>query len=427
VSERFRFRVSVFVKLAVIMLAMITLLLVLVVNFFWSYIGPDMLEGHDRLAKEFVRVFIATAPDLDAARRVSERLPLQIRYEGPAGTWSTAADLPTIDDVRNKRAARLLGREISLKPGPQGGTYLVAWTYRRHIHEAHLWMSYFVLVLMVGVVAVAYVSLRYLLRPLRPLGEGVAKLSEGQLDVVLRPGPRDEFGLLTKAFNEMVRRVREMIRARDQLLLDVSHELRSPLTRLKVALELLPDGERRTQMAADVAEMEIMISELLELERLRDGRNIRIAREDLMTLLRDIVKGFCGRPPGVKLVSGTQELPLDIDRDKLRTVFRNLLENATKYSLSDSRPVQISIASDDTTTVVRVTDDGPGIPAEDISSVFEPFFRVDRSRSKKTGGYGLGLSICKRIVDAHGGSITVENNTGRGASFVVSLPKPPAA
>jgi signal transduction histidine kinase len=427
VSERRWFRVSVFVKLAVIMLAMITLLLVLVVSFFWSYIGPDMITGYDRLAKEFVRVFISTSPDLEAARRVSAQLPVQFRYEGPNGTWTTADDLPTVDQVRNRTAPYVIGREIRLRPAPQGGTYLVAWTYRQHIHNAHLWMSYFVLVLMVGVVAIAYVSLRYLLRPLRPLGEGVAKLSDGQLDVVLPSGPRDEFGLLTNAFNEMVKRVREMIRARDQLLLDVSHELRSPLTRLKVALELLPKGERRTQMTADVAEMEIMISELLELERLRDGKNIQIARQDLMPILRDVVKNFCGRPPGVKLLSGTPELPLDIDRDKLRIVFRNLLENAFKYSLTDSRPVQISIAADDHTAVVRVTDDGPGIPADDVSSVFEPFFRVDRSRSKKTGGYGLGLSICKRIVDAHGGSIAVENNPGRGAAFIVSLPKPPSA
>jgi len=273
------------------------------------------------------------------------------------------------------------------------------------------------------VVAIAYVSLRILLRPLRGLGEGVARLSDGQLDVVLPRTTRDEFGLLTNAFNEMVRRVREMIRARDQLLLDVSHELRSPLTRLKVALEFVPKGEKRTQMAGDVAEMEIMISELLELERLRDGKNVQLARQDLLPILRDVVKNFCDRPPGVKLVASTQELPLEIDGDKLRTVFRNLLENAIKYSLPDSRPVQLSIAADDKAVVVRVTDDGPGIPAADVSNLFEPFFRVDRSRSKKTGGYGLGLSICKRIVEAHGGSIAVENNAGRGASFIVSIPK----
>jgi len=143
-----------------------------------------------------------------------------------------------------------------------------------------------------------------------------------------------------------------------------------------------------------------------------------------MPILRDVAEGFRDRPPGVRLIGGTQELLVDIDTDKLRMVFRNLLENAAKYSLPDSRAVQMSTASDDKMVVVRVSDDGPGIPVGDVANLFEPFFRVDRSRSKKTGGYGLGLSICKRIIDAHGGTIVVENNAGRGASFIVSLPKP---
>jgi signal transduction histidine kinase len=350
---------------------------------------------------------------------------MQIRYEGPRGAWTTADDLPTIDEVRHHRHRNMgIGTELSLVPDAHGGTYLFAWTYRQRLHEAHQLMLWLVLALMAIVVAVAYFSLRYLLRPLRGLGEGVARLGDGQLDVVLPTGRRDEFGLVTRAFNEMVRRVREMIRARDQLLLDVSHELRSPLTRLKVALELLPGSEKRTQMTADIAEMEIMISEMLELERLRDGRSIRVARQDLIPLLHDVAGGFRNRPPGVRLISGVQELPLDGDADKLRIVFRNLLENAVKYSLADSRAVQISTAADDSIVVVRVSDDGPGIPEADAPNLFEPFFRVDRSRSKKTGGYGLGLSICKRIVEAHGGSIAVENNPGRGASFIVSLPKP---
>ncbi len=107
----------------------------------------------------------------------------------------------------------------------------------------------------------------------------------------------------------------------------------------------------------------------------------------------------------------------------MRTVIRNLVENAIKYSLPDSRTVELSAAEKGQQVVIRVTDDGPGIPEPDIPSVFEPFFRVDRSRSKRTGGYGLGLSISKRIVEAHGGTIAVETDAKRGASFVVTLPK----
>jgi signal transduction histidine kinase len=118
------------------------------------------------------------------------------------------------------------------------------------------------------------------------------------------------------------------------------------------------------------------------------------------------------------------EVLLDIDREKIRIVLRNLLENARKFSLNDSRPVEITVRDDAGAVIVSVCDDGPGIPEADLPNLFEPFYRVDRSRSRKTGGYGLGLSICKRIMEAHGGSIAVANNSERGASFVLTFPKP---
>lgn len=415
---------SVFVKLALIMLAMTVGLLFISVVLFWTVLGQSVMDSEQRLVKQFARAFVATSPGLEAARAVATRLNLEVRYEGPNGNWTTSDSLPTVDQVRQHSAHFPTGVDFYIATDPRGGTYLFGYAYRQRLHYMHFALLCLFLGMLAGVMIIAYGSLRLLLRPLRGLSDGVARLSAGNFDVTLPSGARDEFGMLTAAFNEMVRRVRDMISARDQLLLDVSHELRSPLTRLKVALELLPAGEKRQQMTADVAEMEIMISELLELERLRDGRGVRLVRQDLAGLLRDVTATFVDRPPGVRLIAGTQELPLDIDPDKLRIVFRNLLENAVKYSLSESRPVQVSTAADDHAVVVRVSDDGPGIPEADIANLFEPFFRVDRSRSKKTGGYGLGLSICKRIIDAHGGTIVVENNAGRGASFIVSLPRP---
>jgi two-component system phosphate regulon sensor histidine kinase PhoR len=102
------------------------------------------------------------------------------------------------------------------------------------------------------------------------------------------------------------------------------------------------------------------------------------------------------------------------------------MDNAIKYSLADSRAIEVSAAYDDERVVLRVSDDGPGIPEEDRGTIFEPFFRVNRSRSKTPPGYGLGLSICKHIIEAHGGTIEVQNRDGRGTVFEVTLPKRPA-
>jgi signal transduction histidine kinase len=315
--------------------------------------------------------------------------------------------------------------DFYLAPGGKGGTYLVAWEVGRGMRKAHTRMVRLLLLFVAGIVAAAYLALRRSLRPVRALYEGVTRLSEGHLDVAVPRRTRDELGALTDAFNQMVRRIADMLRARDQLLLDVSHELRSPLTRIKVALALLPEGDKSRRIAADVIEMEAMITEILELERLRDGRGIRTERQDLMPILHEIVATFEDRPPGIRIVSPLREILLDIDGDRLRTVLRNLLENAVKYSLPDSGPVEVAIEQTEDTVILRILDDGPGIPAADLPSLFEPFFRVDRSRSRKSGGYGLGLSICKRIVEAHGGGIEVENNSERrGASFTLTLRKP---
>ena len=410
---------SIFIKLVAVMLVTAASLLLMVTGFFQLIIIPNLATSR-RLVAEYTRDLAASSPDFERAKMLAAHLDLQVRYEGPDGTWETAPGLPSIAEVRSGH-----WHDYYVAPGSNGGTYLISWELGRRMREGHNQILWLLHVLMVVVIFLAYIVLRQILRPLRSLHEGVTRLSEGQLDVVVPRWTRDELGVLTDAFNQMVRRIGDMVRARDQLLLDVSHELRSPLTRIKVALALLPESEKGRRIAADVAEMETMITELLELERLREGSGMRTERRDLVPLLREAAESFQDRPPGVRLsLRDGQEILLDIDGEKMRTVLRNLLENAVKYSLPDSGPVEISAHQNAETVVVRVTDDGPGIPEEDLTNLFEPFFRVDRSRSKKSGGYGLGLSICKRVLEAHGGTIAVENNPGRGATFTLTLRKP---
>lgn len=416
-------RHSVFTKLVAVMLSMAAILLALVVGFFFLYLGPVMDASVDGVVHEYMHTVASTAPSYERAKEIGQHLHVDTRYEGPNGSWSTTADIPSVAEAR-RRGHGLAGHHYYVVPAPTGGTYVFAWKMPRELYTAHLLAPAVVLALVGIVVFAAHGVLKRLLLPVRLLSDGVARLSEGELDVVVPKRSSDEFGALTDAFNRMVRRIKDMIRARDQLLVDVSHELRSPLTRLKVALELVDDAEMKSRMAADIGDMELMIGELLELERLRDGAGIKTTRQNLVPILQDVARNFADRPPGVHLTATTAELVADVDADRMRTVFRNLLENAVKYSLPDSRRVEVSASSNGTGMVVRVADDGAGIPPNDMPNLFEPFFRVDRSRSKRTGGYGLGLSIVKRIVVAHGGTIAVENNPTRGATFVMTLPAP---
>ncbi len=224
-----------------------------------------------------------------------------------------------------------------------------------------------------------------------------------------------EFRYLFENFNLMARRVKEMVQSKEQLLLDVSHELRSPLTRLRVALEMAPKGKWRDSMRLDVAEMESMIAEILETERLRSGNGkLSMAPVDLTALARETVEHFKEDRAGVELVGEPVSLVVMADEFRVKTVLRNVVENALKYSAHAEKPVQITLASSGNDVLITVQDFGAGIPKEELSKVFEPFYRVDKSRNKETGGYGLGLSLCLEIMKAHGGEIHLESEPGQG-------------
>jgi len=418
-----RVRISIFAQLLTIMITMAVTLLLIVGTFFVFFVFPEATAEAAQAFEQFSRGLAATSPDFPSAKAMAHRVHVEIRYEGPRGSWSTNPGVPSILDVKTGRAQSYLGREYQLEAAPDGGSYLFVWNYGEHVRGLHEKMLWLLLFLVTGVVCTAFIFQHRLLRPVRLLDDGVQRLSTGDLNVAVPVVTRDEFGALTDAFNKMVGRVKQMIQARDQLLLDVSHELRSPLTRLKVAVALLPDDENKAGLVGDLNEMEVMIDELLELERIRTGHGIRRERQNLVSLLREVAEARGDNAPGVRLLQPASEMFVDIDREKIRTVLRNLLENACKFSLADSRPIQIEVAQEDGVVRVQVRDDGPGIPAPDLPNLFEPFYRVDRSRSRKTGGYGLGLSICKRIMEAHDGSIAVSNNPGRGATFVLTFPR----
>ncbi len=330
--------------------------------------------------------------------------------------------------VFGKLAAIMLAMALALMVITTGFfVALVEPTLHRQISPgvAHAWLLVLSLLVMSGVVLTTQIVLQKLLRPLRVLNDGVTRLGEGDLGVTVPRTTTDEFGRLTDTFNLMAGRVREMITARDRLLIDVSHELRSPLTRMKVALELMPDDAQRARLSSEVAEMERMISGLLELERLRTGRGVTLVRQDIVPILREVVAAYEDRAPGVRFsADGERQPTADVDAEQIRSVMRNLLENAVKYSLADSKSIEVTVDSRDHDVLVRVIDDGVGVPKEDAERIFEPFFRVDRSRSKESGGYGLGLSICKRVMEAHGGRIALEPGTGRGSTFALRFPRP---
>jgi signal transduction histidine kinase len=286
---------------------------------------------------------------------------------------------------------------------------------RRNFAEVRILV---LIVLLSAILACAYFVIRWILRPVTRLSEGVLQVGAGNLDYRVPAGGRDELGRLAAAFNAMTGRIKAMLASREQLLLDVSHELRSPVTRMKVALEFIPETNAKKSIREDLSEMEAMITELLETHRLgsEHGR-LELQEADLAALAGQVAEGFSHREPGVNVSPPAGRWPVRIDPRRIKIVLDNILENALKYSQGAGEPVRVYFEKTQSYSVVKIRDAGQGMPPEDLPNIFEPFYRVDRSRSKQTGGYGLGLSICKTIMEAHGGKIEAESAPGGGTTI----------
>jgi len=260
-------------------------------------------------------------------------------------------------------------------------------------------------------------------RPLKWLRSGVEAVSEGEFSTRVPVVRNDEIGKVARSFNQMTDRVRQMMDDRERLLADVSHELRSPLARIKVALELLPEGDKRDSIAQDIREMESLTTVLLEREQMRTQANQSASeRVNLVALAGNVIDGFSNTPPGVELNVPPQSLEINGDEALIKVLIQNLVDNALKFSLPDSKPVKVSLRQTDDGIQIIVDDDGQGIPEDQVEKIFEPFVKLNPARGHRAG-YGLGLNLCQRIVQAQGGNIEIKPREKRGTRIWVSLPK----
>jgi signal transduction histidine kinase len=299
-------------------------------------------------------------------------------------------------------------------------------------------MAFGLIVLGVG----AYLTARWIARPLRQLSQMAVSLGKGDLRVRSELERNDELGEVARAFDEMAERIQKLLKAEKELLANVAHELRTPLARIRVALEIAAEGDAETarvslaEIAVDLAELEALINDVLTAARfeLVDG----VTQSSSFELhLEEIPAQTIGERSAERFRLRHPERPFEAnfaadagtvnaDPVLLRRVLDNLLENAHKYSPDPSSQVTLTVSPREARTCFAVGDHGMGIPAEDLPRVFTAFFRGERSRSRGTGGVGLGLTLAERIIEAHGGTIEASSAVGQGTEFRVFLPTRPA-
>ncbi len=425
---------SLFSKWVVFSIIVVTLLTISVLMFVESVIktqSKSVLGKTIPFVIESVIEHLGNPPQLEKAMEVTERSGILIRYRGPAGSWTTSDELPVITDLKFKPIKRKIGLRYRIMDKSE--KYLLV---RDHSHfvlfripqgdvTSDLFMDDIkTLLARIAVIFIcSIIFFRWLLKPIHRLSKGLERVSRGEIGYELSNERPDELGDMSRQFNRMSRQIRQMMQSRKQLLQDVSHELRSPLARMRLSLAVMPDSQEKNEVESDIAEMNAMLARLLESFRLDSADiNLNVVPTDIMELVRGIAQQMKRRRPGIRIVSSLEKPIVRIDLEEFKIVINNLLDNALKYSGSEPTPVEVQVEKNRYTLRIRIRDRGPGIPADDIPHLFEPFYRVDKSRSSKIDGHGLGLSICKKIVDAHQGSISVNSTGGQGTEVLVELP-----
>lgn len=268
-----------------------------------------------------------------------------------------------------------------------------------------------------GAIVVSVLLVRWLTRPLTGFAAASKELYRSKAAILVpEDGPR-EVRALAVAFNDMQRRIGRLIDDRTQALAAVSHDLKTPITRLRFRLEEVADFHARAAIAADLDEMERMLDQTLAYLR-GDRADEAFKSIDVVAVLETIVDDASDRGHAVTL-TGAGHVSIPARRLALKRAFGNLIDNAIKYG----REAHIAVEDQSETVIVSIRDQGPGIAPEDVERALAPFVRLEPSRNQETGGFGLGLTIAQAIVEGHGGRLTLANHATAGLVVSVSLPK----
>lgn len=272
-------------------------------------------------------------------------------------------------------------------------------------------------VLLVSVIALALLAVRWLTHPLAVLATAADDLGRDMHRPPLPEQGPAEVRRAASAFNTMQARLQTYLREREQMLAAVSHDLRTPITRLRLRAELIPDAVLREKFDQDLAEMEAMTAAALEFLR-GAGSDEPLQPVDVMALFESLQADMEEAGHEVNL-QGRTSAPYPARPLALKRLITNLIDNAIKYG---SRAT-ISIEDTPTQLQIVIGDEGPGIAADQLERVFEPFYRLEGSRNRETGGVGLGLAVARDIARAHGGDLILRNRPGGGLEAVLSLPR----
>ncbi len=360
------------------------------------------------------------------------------RLNGLFGAAHYLLDANGQDVVSGENRAALLPPPPSTKSrGPVKGQLIVThrsadgryWFVAVDAHETDRWTFFPYYLLVIGTTGLlCWLAAVGIVSPIRRITASMDRFGQGGLSTRVNIERQDEIGGLARSFDEMAERLQRLVVSERRLLQDISHELRSPLARLKFSVKLTrtaPDANvALDRVERDVNRIISLLSEIVEVTRMEGEPSTRKWQKvDLGELVEETVSD-CGveaqfRGCSIR-VEGKINNEVAGDGELLRRAFENVLRNAIRYSPEQTK-IEVTLAGTGQGAIIAVRDRGPGVPAEFLANIFQPFFRVEEARESDTGGIGLGLSIARRAVQLHGGTIAAEN-ANPGLRVTIAIP-----
>ena len=389
---------------------------------------PLLMDYVDRLAVD-VAGGDGDLPSIARAQAIADRLPLVVRISGPQVNWSSHPSQPPSDWLwrKDEQAGRWDDENwggskdwdrILTRSTADG--HRISFDINQAAFERRPRLIGYALTALLVLTLLAWLYVRRQLKPLDAIGEGARRFGRGDFS---QPIPdrccqaHDELGELATTINTMGRDIHQMLDAKRALLLAISHELRSPITRARLHAELLPEegdaAPQRQALLRDLQEMANLVSDLLESERLSNG-HAALQREAtcLVGLTGEVLHELQARHPAANAVTilASPDLPkLSVDRARMRLLLRNLLDNALRHGADAAQPPEVTLSRTADAQVIEVRDHGPGVPDEQLAQLAQAFYRPDSARTRAAGGVGLGLYLCRLVAQAHGGRLVLEN------------------
>ena len=436
---------GVFILIAVLTIVLIAQLFSSGMRSQWkNNIQPHLIQY-----LSYVHNDVGNPPDHNSALALSERLPVNIYiYKDTTLEYATngkALDFQSIQFTRSKSHSlddeqdKPTGRQTKRVRLPSDHAFgrTGRTSYLRVIQDDHTlyyelrsiagrsrYDDHFLWVLLGlgGILLLSYFIIKRQLSPIQKIEQGVRLMSDGYLQHRIPIKGNDDLAQLGESINDMAERIEKMLDAKRQLLMAISHELRSPLARSRVANEMLPDSVNKQRIGDDLNEMDKLIHEIMESERLQHHTDLHYQTVDLAALIFDVA----GNEPGsVHVDINTDKFEIEVDDARIRILLRNLINNALQHGRKNpTDKIRVTLNRSSTEAILQISDNGPGIDAEHIDKLGEPFYRPDESRTRATGGFGMGLTLAKRIADTHGGTLKIKSQTTHpsGTTVEVRLP-----